>query len=190
MTAPMDLYEEVDSFESFEEATSADEFRLLNFKKPLRAPGGLSTATLNTPKGPAKLTLPSSVATLTQYRTLESAVNALTARLNTTTAQLAQVRRELAAAKATQMGAGGGMSGMLFSLLGQRKLREDLEEHTHPGNDKPPQFTGDSGGLDSLLPLLLLQPNLFGGQPAAGTPGTSGQEAMSPLLMLILLDLL
>lgn len=189
MTAPMDLYEEVDSFESFEEATSADEFRLLNFKKPLRAPGGLSTATLNTPKGPAKLTLPSSVATLTQYRTLESAVNALTARLNTTTAQVAQLRKELVAAKAAQLGAGGGMSGMLFSLLGQKKLRDDLDEHTHPGNDKPPQFTSDSGGLDSLLPLLLLQPNVFGGQPA-GTPGTTGQEAMSPLLMLILLDLL
>jgi hypothetical protein len=189
MTAPMDLYEEVDSFESFDEATSADEFRLLNFKKPLRAPGGLSTATLNTPKGPAKLTLPSSVATLTQYRTLESAVNALTARLNTTTAQLAQMRRELAAAKATQMGAGGGMSGMLFSLLGQKKLRDDLEEHTHPVDKGKPVLSGDSGGLDSLLPLLLLQPNLFGGQMAS-SPGSPGQEAMSPLLMLIMLDLL
>lgn len=189
MTAPMDLYEEVDSFEGFEEATSADEFRLLNFKKPLRAPGGLTTATLNTPKGPAKLTLPASVATLTQYRTLESVVNALTVRLNTTTAQLAHVRRELATVKSTQVGAGGGMSGMLFSLLGQKKLREDLEEHTHSDVGAKADLSGASGGLDSLLPLLLLQPNLFGGQPSSA-PGGPGQDAMSPMLMLIMLDLL
>jgi len=39
------------------------------------APGGLVSATLHTPKGPAKLNLPSPVPTLTQFRTLEQALN-------------------------------------------------------------------------------------------------------------------
>lgn len=185
MTAPAELFEEVDAYEGFDGLELADErFPFVPGKKVF-APGGLSSATLHTPKGPARLNLPAPVPTLTQYRSLEQTVNSLTQRLNATNAQLLQVRRELASRPREPMG--GGM-GMIFSLLTQRKLRDELESHTHTGNNTPPTIAAGSGSrLDSILPLLLLQPNLLGGGGTTSNAAATGQqEAFSPLLLAML----
>ena len=140
------------------------------------------SATLNTPKGPARLNLPSAVATLQQYRTLEQAVSATNARLSAATADLARLRQELALQRG-QYGAGGGMMGLLFPLLMQKQLKDDLVGHTH-GNSPTPTFPPSSSSSSSFLPLLMLQPNLFG-QSSAGSG--SSQEATSPMLMAFLM---
>lgn len=187
MTAPADYFEEIDPYESFDGLELADEAVKFPFVPGRRvfAPGGLSSATLSTPKGPAKLSLPSPVPTLAQFRTLEQAVNSLTQRLNATNTQLLQVRRDLAA-RARDQG-GMGMSGMLLALLSTRKLREDLEGHTH-GSGPVATVPDSDSKLDALLPILMLQPNLFGGT-ASAQGGASGQDAMSPMMMILMLQL-
>lgn len=177
MNGSDDFYDEVDSVESFDGLEYADELTLPFLPgRKIRLPGGLSTATLNTPRGPAKLNLPSAVPTLTQFRALEQAVNGLTQRLNATNSQLLRVRRDLAA-----RGDGAGMTGLLFTLLGQRRLREDLEGHSHSANNTPPTLPADGGGFDSMLPILLLQPGMFGGSTAKS--GGAGDAGISPLLL-------
>lgn len=187
MTAPAEYFEEIDPYEGFDGLELAEEGMRFPFIPGRRifAPGGLSSATLNTPKGPARLSLPSPVPTLAQYRTLEQTVNSLTQRLNATNTQLLQVRREQAV-RARDQG-GMGMSGMLLALLSTRKLREGLEEHTHGSGPAATIPDGDSK-LDALLPILLLQPNLFGGS-SSGQGGTGSQDAMSPLMMILMLQL-
>ena len=186
MTAPAEYFEEVDPYEGYDGLEMADEIKF-PFAPGRRvfAPGGLSSATLNTPKGPAKLNLPPPVPTLAQFRSLEQAVNTLTQRLNATNTQLLQARRDLAARSRDQLG--GGMSGMLFAMLGQRKLRDELEGHTHAAVGALPTLPAASSKLDSILPLLMLQPNLFGGA-TGGQSGASGQEAMSPLMLMLMLQ--
>lgn len=185
MTAYPEAYE-VDESEFFEDFETTDEARL-GFRpgRKVSVPGtGLTSATLNTPKGPARLNLPAALTTVTQFRQLEAALNAQTQRVNTMQAELVRMRRELAARRRDQ--AGQGSSSLLFPLLLQKKLRDDLEGHTHSGNNVPPTFpAGSGGGFSSLLPLLLLSPGIFGGAPTTGSPGT-GQDAMSPLLLLLL----
>ena len=184
MTAPADFYQEVDSFESFDGLEFADERLPFMPGRKVFVPGGLASATLNTPKGPAKLSLPTPVPTLQQFRSLESALNAVTQRLNATNTQLLQVRRELALKKADP---GSGAMGMLFPLLMQKKLRDDIEGHTHSAVGATATLPSGGGKLDSLLPLLLFQPGIFGGQSAApGAPAGSTQDSMSPLLLMML----
>lgn len=181
MNGSEDFYEEVDDFESFEGLEYADELRLPFLPgRKIRVPGGLSSATLNTPKGPAKLNLPSPVPTLAQFRALEQAVNGLTQRLNATNAQLLQTRRQLATRGDSS---GMGSMGMIFTMLGQRKLRDALEGHTHTADNTPPTLPADSSKLDSMLPFLMLQPNMFGG---SGAKAAGGGDAMSPMLMALL----
>ena len=189
MTAPADLYQEVDAFESFDGLEFADEAKSAFMPgRRVFVPGGIASATLHTPKGPAKLNLPSPVPTLAQFRSLEQALNSVTQRLNATNTQLLQVRRELAARKVEQFGS--GTTGMFLSLFMQKKLRDDLEGHTHTGNNTPPTLPAGGGKLDSLLPILLLQPGIFGGAASPGTAASGGtQESILPLiLMMVLFD--
>jgi hypothetical protein len=190
--------ENYDVEESMFEDFSSDELSLPAFLRPgkkISVPGaGLVSATLNTPKGPAKLNLPAAVPTQTQFRQLESAVNAQTQRINAVQAELARVRRELAVRRREQ--AGFGSTSMLMPLLMQKKLREDLEGHTHVGNSAAPVMPASSGSsLSSMLPLLLMMPGMFGGSSSAGgsnttASGSESADAMSPLMMMILLDAL
>jgi hypothetical protein len=185
MTAYAEAYE-VDESEFFEDFETTDEARL-GFRPARRVsvPGtGLTSATLNTPKGPARLNLPAALTTVTQFRQLEAALNAQTQRVNSMQAELVRVRRELAARRRDQLGQGSG--SLLFPLLLQNKLRAELEGHTHSSNNaKPTLPTAPGGGFSSLLPLLLLSPGILGGTPATGSSSTS-QETMSPLLLLLL----
>ncbi len=145
------------------------------------------SATLQTPKGPARLNLPAALPTLTQFRALESVINAQSQRMNAVQAELMRVRRELAMRRREQQGMGS--SSLLFPMLFQKKLRDDLEGHTHSANNVPPILpAGSGGGFSSLLPLLLLSPGMFGGSSSSGSSST-GQDTMSPLLMMMFLDL-
>jgi hypothetical protein len=186
MSAYAEAYE-VDEGESFDDFEMIDEAKL-GFRpaRKVSVPGtGLTSATLNTPKGPARLSLPAALTTVTQFRQLEAALNAQTQRVNAMQAELVRVRRELAARRRDQTGQ--GPLGLLFPLLLQKKLRDDLEGHTHaPDNTLPTLPSGSGGGFSTLLPLLLLSPGVFGGTPATGSSNAS-QDAMSPLLLLLLL---
>ena len=188
MSAYSDSY---DGEESVFEDFSSDEFSLAGLLRPgkkISVPGaGLVSATLNTPKGPARLSLPAAVATQTQFRQLESAVNAQTHRLNAVQAELAKMRRELLARRREQ--AGLGSTSMLMPLLLQKKLRDDLDGHTHntAGSAVMPTTSGSS--LSAMLPLLFMMPGMFGGSNTAAS-GAESPDAMSPLLMMILFDAL
>ena len=188
MSAYSDSYEVQESdFEEF----SSDELSLPPFLRPgkkISVPGaGLLSATLNTPKGPAKLNLPAAVPTQTQVRQLESALNAQTQRLNAVQAELAKVRRELVIRRREQAGFG---SNMLMPLLLQKKLRDDLDGHTHSSATGPAVMPTASGSsLSSMLPLLFLMPGMLGGSSTTAS-STESQDAMSPLMMMILFDAL
>ena len=147
-----------------------------------RAP---SSATLHTPKGPATLNLPSPVPTLTQFRSLEQTVNGTRARINAVQTALARITREVSARRRDQSGQ-SNMMMMMFSLLGQKKLRDDLAGHTHIGSDAKAVLPTSSSGssLTSILPfILLMQPNAFGGS-------ATGQDnnAMGGLLPILLIS--
>jgi hypothetical protein len=183
MTPGMDGYDEIDMIESFEDFDSGAE-AAFPFRpgKKVFAPGGLASATLHTPKGPAKLNLPSPVPTLTQFRTLEQALNANTQRVNLVHNELARVRRDLALRRSDPQGQN------TLSMFLMLKLRSDFAKHKHK-EDGTVAVPSDSSGLSSFLPLLLLQPNLFG-QSGAATPGSATQDAMSPLMMIALMEFL
>jgi len=188
MTPGFESYDEVDMVESFDEFDSSAEAAIA-FRRPGRkiyAPGGLVSATLHTPKGPAKLNLPSPVPTLTQFRTLEQALNANTQRVNAAYNELARVRRELAQRRSDPLGGQNSMMSM-FLLM---KLSKDFKGHKHEGSDAAVKLSADSGGFSSFLPLLLLQPNMFG-QSGAASPAPGGQDLMSsPLMMFVIMDML
>jgi hypothetical protein len=172
MNGSTETYDEVEAVEGFDDVESMGEATPLRPGRRVFAPGGLSTATLNTPRGPAKLSLPSPVPTLAQFRTLERAVNANTQRVNAVQTELARVRRELALRPRDLQG-----QSPIFLFL----LLRLLERPT----------AGSSSGLASFLPILLLMPGLFGqftGGSSSGTQSSGTQDAMSPLLWLVLLD--
>jgi|SRR5882724_7721180 len=180
-------------FEPTEFATEfADEASRTRFRPGL-IPGALSSATLNTPRGPATLNLPAPVATLAQFRALEQTVNATTQRVNAVQAGLARLNRELAARRREQESQATTM--LLLSFLTVRRLREDFLGHTHGSDGKVVLPAGTSGSsslgsssLGSLLPfLILLQPN-FLGQSTTSSDGSMG--GLSPILLLLLLDVL
>ncbi len=182
MTAYDEAYEAEES-ESFEDFEMADEVRR-GRKVSIRGTG-VTKATLNTPKGSALLSLPAAVATVTQFKQLQAVHNAQTQRMNAFHAELVRLRRELAARGTDQSG-----MGLLFPLILQKKLRDDLEGHTHPVASGPPTFpAGSGGGLSSLLPILLFMPGIFGGGTStAAAPGMKPQQdTISPLLLLLLL---
>lgn len=182
---------DVESSEFLDEAAFSDE-ATRRPGRPVFAPGGFASATLQTPRGPAKLNLPAPVATLTQLRTLEAAVNANTRRLNTVQADLIRAKRELALRRRDQQGQDPTM--LLFVLLSQSQFRKEFDGHTHtvaiPGDGSattsaPPPSSKSS--FSSILPLLILMPNLFGG--SQGSPSTGSQGGfmgMSPILMFFL----
>ena len=142
---------------------------------------GLSSATLHTPKGPAKLNLPSAVPTLAQFRALETALNASNTRVTAVQTELVKLRRELAVRRADPM---GGMLSLLVPLM----LKKRFENHVHAvgtqTSDKP--TVEDSGSdFSTFLPFLFLQPGIFG--QATGTPATGSQDSMSQLLLMMVL---
>jgi hypothetical protein len=177
MNGSTETYDEVEAVEGFDDAESMGEATPLRPGTRVFAPGGLSTATLLTPRGPAKLNLPAAVPTLAQFRTLERALNANTQRVNAVQSELGRVRRELALRTRDPQ----GQSPILLLLLFRQLFSSQLS-------------SASGSGFSSLLPiLLLLQPGLFGqftGGSSSGTQSSSTQDAMSPLLMLAVLDLL
>lgn len=189
MTAVAEAYEADYEFsESFDEMELTEEAVRGRFRpaKKVFFPGALSSATLHTPKGPATLNLPSPVPTLTQFRSLEQTVNGTSARLNAVQTALARITREVGARRRDQSGQ-TSMMMMMFTLLGQKKLRDDLAGHTHVGSDAKavlPTTSSSGSSLTSILPfILLMQPNAFGGS-------TTGQDnnAMGGLLPILLIS--
>ena len=189
MTAVAEAYEaDYEYSEAFDEMELAEEAVRGRFRpaKKVFFPGALSSATLHTPKGPATLNLPSPVPTLTQFRSLEQTVNGTSARLNAVQTALARITREVAAQRRNQSG-GQSMMMMLFALLGQKKLRDDLVGHTHSGSDAKAVLptTSSSSSLTSILPfILLMQPNVFGGSTAS----QDNNNAMGGLLPILLIS--
>jgi hypothetical protein len=175
MNGSTETYDEVEAIEGFDEVESMGEATPLRPGKRVFVPGGLSTATLLTPRGPAKLNLPAAVPTLAQFRTLEQALNANTQRVNAVQSELVRVRRELALRARDPQGQSTILMLLLFRQLSSSS-------------------SASGSGFSSLLPiLLLLQPGLFGQSTwgsSSGTQSSGTQDAMSPLLMLVLLDLL
>ena len=181
MTAPFEGYNEVDAVEGYDNFESTDEAtRPFGPAGRVFVRGGLSSATLHTPKGPATLNLPSPVPTLVQFRALEQAVNANNQRIS---ADLARLSRQVAAGRGQQGIMGMGMMPLLIGLMAKNRF----DTHVHPDNDEPPSPAGDGGdSFSAFLPLLLLQPGLLGG--LGGSRTASGtQDAMSPLLMAFVL---
>jgi hypothetical protein len=182
------------SFEDFD----SDELSLPSFLKPgkkVSVPGaGLISATLNTPKGPAKLSLPTSVPTHTQFRQLESALNAQTQRLNAVQAEMAKMRRELVIRRQQTGQGSSSMMSMLMPMMLNKKLKDDLAKHTHAGDTAAaviPESSSDA--FSSILPLLMFAPGILGGGGSTSTSRASGneQDAFSnPFVMMMLMDAL
>ncbi len=188
MTAP-NMFEETESYSNYEDFEFASEAAVRDHRRgqPPRifVPGGVSSATLTTPKGPAKLNFPAAVPTLQQYRTLEQAVSSTNARLSAAAADLARMRQELAAQR---QGGQGGMMSMMFPLMMQRQLREDLEGHTHAsgGAGAAVMPTSGSSSFSTLLPFIMMQPGMFGGS-GAGSGASGGQDGMSQMMMMFVM---
>jgi hypothetical protein len=153
------------------------------YAPPPPSPPPVKTATLTTSQGTAILNLPQAVAA-------DARVDVLEQRFNLLQTELVRVRAELA----LRRGDSSGQSTLflLFTLMNQKKLREDLEGHTHdvdttttpPTTGKPKlPAASSSSSFSSFLPLLLFMPGIFG-QASTG----STQDAMSPLMMLVLAD--
>jgi hypothetical protein len=182
MTAPMGTYNEIDAVEGYGSFEMSDEaIRPFGPAGRVFVPGGLNKATLNTPKGPATLNLPAPVPTLTQFRALEQAVNNNNQRVTT---ELTRLRSEIAARN--QQGIGGiGMMPLLFGLMA--KNRFDTHVHEEDGNAPLPARDGGDSFTSFLPLLLLLQPGLLGGVAGSRTPGSGSQDAISPLLLMLVL---
>lgn len=185
---------DVESSEFLDEAAFSDE-AARRPGRPVFTRGGFASATLQTPRGPARLNLPAPVATLTQLRTLENAVNANTRRLNTMQADLVRVRRELAVRRRDQQGQGPSM--LLFMLLSQSQFKKEFDSHTHgvagittgtgSVTTSAPAASAGKSSFSSILPLLILMPGIFGGnQASASTGGQDGFMGMPPILMFFL----
>ena len=183
------MYEETESYSNYEDFEFASEAAVRDHRRgqPPRifVPGGVSSATLTTPKGPAKLNFPAAVPTLQQYRTLEQAVSSTNARLSAAAADLARMRQELVAQR---QGGQGGMMSMMFPLMMQRQLREDLEGHTHTGGGTGAAVMPTSSGssFSTLLPLMMMQPGMFGGS-GVGSGASGGQDGMSQMMMMFVM---
>jgi len=189
----MEAYDEVDTVEAFGDFESTDE--ATSAYRPgsrVYAPGGISTATLQTRNGTAKLNLPSAVPTLAQFRKIEQALNATIQRVNGVQAELVRVRRELALRTRDQ---GQNFLPLMLTL----KVSKDLKDHTHSltagaTTTGTANLSSSGGGFSSFLPLLLLAPGLFGQSSAGNSPSgyqSSGtQDAMSPLMMFVMADML
>jgi hypothetical protein len=176
MTPAMEAYDEVDGVEGFDDFESVRDHR----SQPRMgvAPGGFAlqgfrTARLDTPKGVATLTMPQAMATATDVQGLYRSLQA----------DLARVRKLALRPSDPQ-----GLNMMSLFLL--MKLKKDLEEHTHDSGPKPTFDSASTGGFSSFLPLLMLQPGLFGGVSGfSSTQSSTTQDAMSPLMLMILMDL-
>jgi hypothetical protein len=132
------------------------------------------------------------VPTQTQFRQLESALNAQTQRLNAVQAELARVRRELVIRRREQQGMGSSsMTSMIMPLLMQKKLKEDLQGHTHAGSTAAAVMPASSSdAFSSLLPLLLLAPGMLGGSTTTAASGKEPDAFSNPIVMMILMDAL
>jgi len=171
---PFESYDyEFEPAESVEAPEFADEASRRPYYPPRPIPGALSSATLHTPRGPATLTLPTAVPTLTQFRALEQTVNTTRQRVDTLQAGIARISRELAVRRRDQDGQ--ATTFPLLSFLIMRRLLDD-------GGG-----TQQSSSLKSILPFLLLcQPNLL--SQSSTSSRDSGMGGFSPILLLLLFD--
>lgn len=165
---------EFEPAESVDASEFSDEASRTRYR-PRPIPGALSSATLNTPRGPATLNLPAPVATLAQFRTLEQTVNANTQRMNAMQAQLVRLNREIAARRRDQESQ--AMTMPLLLLLALRKAAS-------------PAGSGGGSSIGSILPFLLLSQPGFLGQSSSASSRDSGMGGFSPIMLLLLLDVL
>jgi hypothetical protein len=181
MTPAMEAYDEVDGVEGFDDFESTAEAVRFPFRPGVKvfAPRGPLTATLNTPKGQAQLSLPPTVATVTQVQTLQQAVNANTQRMN---AALAQVRQ---LALRRQDPQGQNMMPLLLTL----KLSKDFKGHTHGTGGAPVTLSTTSDPLSTFLPLMMFMPGMFGGGSALpGAQSSTAQDPMSLIMLMTFMD--
>jgi hypothetical protein len=193
MNGSMEGYDEVDAVESFDDFESTEATYPFRPGRKVSVPGGVLTATFLPSRGgpPGKLQMPALMATDKQLQTVVQALNANTQRLNAFHTQLDRVRKVAVRPPDPQ-----GQATMSLFLLMQ--LRKDLEEHTHGGDGAKPTFpTASGGGFSSFLPILLLQPGLFGqsqpglfGQSSGGSSSSGTQGTMSLLSMFVLMQLI
>jgi hypothetical protein len=180
MTASAGYYNEIDAIEGFDNFEMTEEVVRDHRTGSVRVPGGLITATLTTPKGPAKLNLPAPVSTLAQFRALEQVVNTNNQRVN---AQLAQLSRQVAAR--SQQGLAG--IGMMPLLLVGMMAKNRFDHHVHV-KDGPEPISANGDSFSAFLPLLLLQPNLLGSLTGSASSAPGSQEGISPLIMMLVLS--
>ena len=77
---------------------------------------------------------------------------------------------------------------MMPLLLIGMMAKNRFDNHVHEENGEPPTKAADGGdGISAFLPLLLLQPNLLGSLTGSRTSASGGQDAISPLLMMLVL---
>jgi hypothetical protein len=116
---------------------------------------------------------------LAQFRALEQALNGVTA----------AERHEHAAAAGSARARGrktdqsGSAAGLLFPLIMQKQLREELGA-AHRNNTLTIAASG--GGFDALLPILLLSCVFGGGTGATPAAGQSIRCQLIPLLLIML----
>jgi hypothetical protein len=130
--------------------------------------------------------MPTRVATDKQLQTVVQALNANTQQMNAFRTQLERVRQLALRPRDPQ-----GQATMSLLLL--MMLRKDLDEHTHGSVGAKPTFPTSSGGSSPFLFLLLpglfgqSQPGLFG-QSSGGSSSSGTQDALSPLLSMLVLQ--
>jgi hypothetical protein len=169
MTPAMEAYDEVDGVEGFDDFESTAE------AIPIRR-GPKVFGTLLTPKGPAQLSLPPTVATVSA---VQQALNANTHRTN---AELARLRKLVLQ---RQDPLGQNMMPLLLTL----KLSKDFKGHTHGAGGASVTLSTTSDPFSTVLPLMMFMPNLFGGGSALpGTRSPTAQDPMSMIMLMIFMD--
>jgi len=168
---------------------------------------GVTTATIDTPRGSATLRLPDSVVTVDAFKTatqnLQDAINRNSARLNSTQKDieslsqrvgvvvadtqkdLAKTRDEARAAlsKIRREQRQRDSNNLMISMLMQQQLQRQLEEHTHTvtvGTTTATTGPADTGSSDSSMSMLL--PLMFMDQGGSGG-GDNNMMMMMVMMM-------
>ena len=177
MTPAMEAYDEVDGVEGFDDFESAAEAIPFRPRREGVRAGGPSTATLHTPKGPAQLSLPPTVATVPvgpagaerEYPPDEC--------------RACPAAPELVLRRQDPLGQ--SMMPLLLTL----KLSKDFKGHTHGAGGAAVTLSTTSDPFSTVLPLLMFMPNLFGGGSALpGTRSPTAQDPMSMIMLMIFMD--
>ena len=156
-----------------------------------RVPGrGVGGATIMTPRGQARLRLPSRVPTLSQFRKLESSVRKNAGGVNRLGKDLVrtQVQAKVALGKVSRaikdLKKGDGSSGlmnMMLSMMQNQALRGDINSHHH-GDDTVPEggtppasaIKGKDNSMMMLLPMMMGQ-------------GSDGKDDNSMMMLMMMM---